>query len=268
MRSEDSGRAAGTHFLSVSTPAGWPGNVLIAQTTRSGGVSLGPYASLNLGTHVGDDPVAVAQNRDRLLASLPAGARIAWLRQVHGTDVIEAEAEAGPLLGDAPAADACWTAQARIACAIMTADCLPVLLTDASGAVVAAAHAGWRGLAAGILEATVAAMGVAPGTLHAWLGPAIGADAFEVGSEVRDTFLAAASPGSQATTERCFRPSGIPGHWYADLAALAELRLRARGVRRVTCDGRCTVRNPGTFFSHRRDGTTGRMASLILRLEP
>jgi hypothetical protein len=246
------------HVLSLE---GWPENVRILYTSRYGGASKGAYASFNLGAHVGDEADKVSANRAQLLAALPAGVEIAWLNQVHGKRVLE--------FGDVPAAppeaDASWTAQAGIALAIMTADCLPILLADRRGIVVAAVHAGWRGLASGVLEAAIDAMPTPPGELLAWLGPAIGADAFEVGAEVRSEFLACADT---AATRACFRESpGRPGHFVANLQALARLRLAGAGVPDVKGADLCTYSRPEQFFSYRRDGVTGRMASLILRLD-
>lgn len=249
--------------LRVDMPPAWPDSVLVAQSERRGGVSQGAYESLNLGLHVGDDPARVLENRRRLEVLLPSGTQITWLRQVHGIEVVKA----APGDFDVPAADACWTPDVGVACAIMTADCLPVLLTTNNGSVVAAAHAGWRGLAAGVLEHTVAAMGAAPDTLHAWLGPSIGPRAFEVGAEVREAFLEAASSGTSDEVARCFRYGDTPGKFIADLPGLAEQRLRCLGLRHISRDGRCTVRQKSTFYSHRRDGVSGRMASLILRMQ-
>lgn len=217
-------------------------------TTRDGGVSQGPFSSLNLGDHVGDDPALVAENRAALRTLLPA--EPAWLRQVHSARVVEAGA--GQL-----EADGVYTRAQHTVCAVLTADCLPVLLCDRAGSVVAAAHAGWRGLADGVLEASVASMGVPPREILAWMGPAIGPGAFEVGNEVRETFIA-----RHAKAEAAFRPRAA-GKWLADIYALARLRLREAGVEAIFGGGRCTVTEAETFFSYRRDGQTGRMASLI-----
>jgi hypothetical protein len=253
----------------------WPAppNVRALVTTRAGGVSLPPWDSLNLGDHVGDDPAAVAENRGRLRPHLPAAP--VWLRQVHGTACVDAaRVDAGA------EADAAFTRTPGAVCAVLTADCLPVLLCDAAGSAVAAAHAGWRGLAAGVIESAVAAMGLPGESLLAWLGPAIGPQHFEVGDEVRATFMAhdpAAAPA--------FVP-GAPGKWFCDIYLLARQRLGALGVRRIAgadnapalagssllaqpdsldAGGRhfCTVRERERFYSYRRDGVTGRMASLI-----
>jgi len=223
-------------------------------TTRDGGVSEAPYANFNLGDHVGDDAEAVRGNRDRLAQWLPPGAAITWLEQVHGVDVVEAGDAASP-----PRADAAWTDTPGRVCAVLTADCLPVLFTTRQGSRVAAAHAGWRGLAGGVLEATVRALGAPPADLMAWLGPAIGPGAFEVGPEVREAFLA--GPGEP---EGCFVPGGArPGHFLADLYGLARARLGALGLEAVYGGGYCTLAEEGRFFSYRRDGPTGRMATCI-----
>ncbi|MDM0080968.1 peptidoglycan editing factor PgeF [Variovorax sp. J31P179] len=238
-----------------------PAGVRALCTTREGGVSAGACQSLNLGDHVGDDPASVRTNRARLEAAL--GAHPVFLQQVHGTELLTLDGRTA----DGAAADACTTVEPGVACTIMVADCLPVLFTDAAGRRVAAAHAGWRGLAAGVLEQTVAAFegeGGAP-ALMAWLGPCIGPDAFEVGDEVRAAFVA----GSPAAS-RCFRPAGTPGKWMADLAGLARQRLQAAGVARLHgndgSEAWCTVHNPLRFFSHRRDRASGRFAACIWRL--
>lgn len=231
---------------------GWPApaNVRALTTTRAGGVSVGRYASLNLGDHVGDDPAAVAQNRAVLRASLPA--EPLWLNQVHGIAV----ARVGEATG-VPEADAAVAREPGAVCAVMTADCLPVLLCDRRGTVVGAAHAGWRGLAAGVIEATVAAMAIDPAGLMAWLGPAIGPQAFEVGDEVRETFMQHDPAAGQA-----FAPHG-EGKWLADIYLLARQRLAALGVTDVFGGDFCTFSDSARFYSYRRDGATGRMATLI-----
>jgi YfiH family protein len=227
-----------------------PARVCAASTLRAGGVSAPPYASFNLGDHVGDDAVAVAANRERLLAALGLATVPAWLEQVHGTRVRRP--------GEVDCrADASFETRPGRACVVMTADCLPVLLCNERGTAVAAAHAGWRGLAAGVLEQAVAAFDDDPSALLAWLGPAIGPKAFEVGDEVRARFVAA-----DADAAACFG-AGRPGHWLADIYALARLRLRRAGLTRVSGGDRCTFSEAQSFFSYRRDGITGRMASLI-----
>ncbi|WP_345538145.1 peptidoglycan editing factor PgeF [Variovorax defluvii] len=237
-----------------------PAGVQALCTTRAGGVSGGAYESLNLGDHVGDEPAHVAANRKRLQETI--GVRPVFLQQVHGTHVLEMETHTP----DGSEGDACTTANPRIACTIMVADCLPVLFADCGGRRVAAAHAGWRGLAAGVLEATAAAFDEegGPGKLLAWLGPCIGPDAFEVGDEVRAAFTARAPQAAG-----CFQAGAVPGKWLADLAGLARQRLQAAGVTQLYGnDGSarwCTVNNPLLFFSHRRDRTSGRFAACIWR---
>lgn len=236
-------------------------------STREGGVSEGPYGDgasgadgLNLGEHVGDDPARVARNRARLQARVPGPIR--WLQQVHGVSVWDADAGCEAGVDRVPVADAALTSTAGTVLAIMTADCLPVLLADAQGRVVGCAHAGWRGLAAGVLTATVEAMRQRVGadaSLSAWLGPAIGPGAFEVGSDVLEAFV---TPDPQACS--AFVPCpGVPGKWLADLYALARRQLAASGVTAVSGGDLCTVTDARRFYSHRRDRVTGRMASLI-----
>ena len=238
-----------------------PGNILALSTTRRGGVSNAPYDSLNVGDHVGDDPMAVAANRRRLLKDLPPGSRLNWLSQVHGTDVVEA----GAAVAAIPEADASWSRTPGQACLVMTADCLPVLFCSAQGDVVAAAHAGWRGLLGGVLERTVEAMACEPGALLAWLGPAIGSEAFEVGAEVRDAFLDAAVHGQHDVIDACFSPIEVSsGQFLCNLYALARARLATLGVTRTYGGDFCTYRATSEFFSYRRDGQTGRMVTLIL----
>ncbi|MFN2286971.1 MAG: peptidoglycan editing factor PgeF [Chromatocurvus sp.] len=246
--------------MAVEAPCtGFPDNVLALTTTREGGVSNGPWRSLNLASHVGDSPAAVASNRRILHSTLPGGNPVAWLDQVHGTRVVDVAID-----GNGSRADASICRHPGIACAVLTADCLPVLLCDRSGSVIAAAHAGWRGLAGGVLDTTVSAMDCEPADLMAWLGPCIGPGAFEVGPEVREAFCADAAPAQAAAIKACFRPSARAGHFLADLRALARWRLAALGVATIAADSRCTASSPLTFFSYRRDGVTGRMASVIL----
>lgn len=234
-----------------------PDQVRALVTTRRGGVSRPPWNSLNLGDHVGDRPRDVAENRQRLAAVTGlAQERMIWLDQVHGTDVAELTSAS---VGHRPRADACWTRERQLACAILTADCLPVLLCDRAGSVVGAAHAGWRSLCGGVLENLVAAMPVPPDRLMAWLGPAIGPGRFEVGPEVREQFLQR-DPGA---AEAFSASPGRSGHYLADLYLLARRRLQLAGVSRISGGGLCTASDPERFFSFRRDGQTGRMASLV-----
>ncbi|HHJ17110.1 MAG TPA: peptidoglycan editing factor PgeF [Gammaproteobacteria bacterium] len=229
-----------------------PAQVQAAASTRHGGVSRAPWDSLNLAAHVGDAEAAVQQNRILLQQTLALPAAPRWLDQVHGDRIIDAGTT-----GSCPQADAAFTRSAGVVCAVLTADCLPVLFCDRAGSRVAAAHAGWRGLAGGILESSVRALDTDPGQLLAWLGPAIGPAAFEVGDEVRQAFVdqhAQASDAFKATRD---------GHWLADLYRLARIRLQAVGVDAVYGGGFCTFSDRERFYSYRRDGTTGRMASLI-----
>ncbi|MDR0480363.1 MAG: peptidoglycan editing factor PgeF [Gallionellaceae bacterium] len=242
------------HCLVPDWPA--PPSVRALQTLRTGGVSHAPYDAFNLGDHVGDAPLAVARNRQLLAPLLPS--EPVWLKQVHGVTVVRA-AEA-PCL---PQADACIADCRDAVCTVMTADCLPVLLCDERGSVVGAAHAGWRGLCDGVIEATVQAMDVPPQTLMAWLGPAIGPQAFEVGDEVRAAFVARQAAASQA-----FISGETAGKWLADLYLLARLRLATLGIGRVYGGGFCTYTEPQRFFSYRRDGVTGRMGTFIWLTDP
>jgi hypothetical protein len=230
----------------------WPAHARVRAlvTTRTGGVSTGPYASLNLGTAVGDAPAAVAINRARLREHLPSAPR--WLKQVHGAGVVQAGSVADPVEADASVTDA-----SNVVCAIQMADCLPVLITARDASAVGAAHAGWRGLASGVIERTVDAMRIDPRALIAWLGPAIGPDAFEVGDDVRSAFIA-----DDAAALDAFRPLR-EGKWLADLFTLARMRLARAGIHEVHGGGLCTFSDPSRFFSHRRDRVTGRMAALV-----
>lgn len=237
-------------FIIPDWPA--PMTVRAVSTTRRGGISLPPYASLNLANHVGDDPADVAENRRRLAAKAGLPAEPAWLEQVHGVSVAAAEIVLRPV-----AADAAFTREPGRPCVVMTADCLPVLFCDRAGTVVAAAHAGWRGLAGGVLGATVARLATPAAELLAWLGPAIGPDAFEVGEEVRAAFLAL-----DAGNAGCFQSSPA-GRWLANLYELARRQLRGLGVSAVYGGEFCTFSEPERFFSYRRELCTGRMATLI-----
>lgn len=232
----------------------WPApeHVLAFTTTRAGGTSRPPYDTFNLADHVGDDAASVEAHRETLVRRLGVPSRPVWLSQVHGATVVRAD-EVTPGVE----ADAAVTSRPRVVCAVLTADCLPVLLSDDEGTVVAAAHAGWRGLGAGILESTVLRLAVEPSRLHAWLGPGIGPDSFEVGDEVRRCFTEA-DPSAAAHFRRNDR-----GRWWADLPALATRRLEVCGVRSIHASGLCTFADRDRFFSYRRDGACGRMATLI-----
>jgi purine-nucleoside/S-methyl-5'-thioadenosine phosphorylase / adenosine deaminase len=232
----------------------WPATerVRAVSTTRHGGTSRPPYDALNLAEHVGDEAVAVAANRVQLRQALQLPAMPAWLQQVHGVRVVNAAGVTAPV-----AADAAYALEPGVVCAVLTADCLPVLLCDRGGHAVAAAHAGWRGLAAGVIEQTIAAMPAPGGELMAWLGPAISAAAYVVGEEVRDTFMS-----HDPMAETAFRPAA-DGRWHADLYRLARQRLQSQGVAAIHGGGFCTWQDPVRFYSYRRDGVTGRMASLI-----
>lgn len=253
-------------WLTPDWPA--PSSVRAVCTTRNGGISLHPYDSLNLGDHVGDDPAAVRRNREHFQQCLAA--RPVFLSQVHGVEVLA-------LTGTQPdgmKADACFTRQASLACTILVADCLPILITDRSGSFVAAAHAGWRGLAGdqgqGVLESLATQVKVSghepPSQWLAWIGPGIGPQAFEVGDEVRSAFVQ-----QDAEAASCFQPTSSPSKWLADLAQLARRRLAKLGV--VDMFGNdgssawCTVHNPSRFFSYRRDRICGRMAASIWRVQ-
>lgn len=236
------------HCLIPDWPA--PLKVKALQTTRSGGASVAPYDTFNLGAHVGDAPLVVAHNRQLLASLLPS--EPVWLNQVHGTVVVDAGQTSCY-----PQADACISTHPGAVCVVMTADCLPLLLCNEQGSVVGAAHAGWRGLCDGVIEQTVHSMGVAPDTLMAWLGPAIGPQAFEVGDEVRAAFVA-----RQREAEAAFVP-GAPGKWFADIYQLARLRLNALGITRIYGGGLCTHTDRARFYSYRRDGATGRMGTFI-----
>ena len=228
-----------------------PAGVRARVTERSGGVSLEAYAALNLAAHVGDEPSCVAANRSRLRSALDLPSEPVWLDQVHGSRILDLDG------GVVEAADGAVTSRPGVVCAVMTADCLPVLLCDRHGLRVGIAHAGWRGLLNGVLPAAVRAMAVEPPDLLTWLGPAIGPGAYEVGADVRDAF---AKQGAAAA--RCFEASSR-GRWQADLYALARLSLEAAGVTGIYGGGFCTFTESERFFSHRREAPCGRMASLI-----
>ena len=231
-----------------------PAGVRAFVTTREGGVSRGAYASLNLGASSGDDPESVARNRELVREHLPSTPR--WMAQVHGTGVADLDALDER---DVARADAAVATKAGLVAAVLTADCMPLFFSDSRGSRVAVAHAGWRGLSGGVIENTVRAMQADPGDVVAWMGPAIGPDAFEVGAEVREAFVAADARAAQA-----FRPHG-PGKFMADLYALARQRLARAGVASVHGGGFCTRHDEERFFSYRREKASGRMGAFIWR---
>ena len=240
-----------------------PASVRALSTARAGGCSAAPWDSLNLGLNCGDDPAAVLKNRSILRAFLPAEPN--WLRQVHGVEVFHHPGKGGNSAPgedgtersiNAPVADAQVACQAGQVCVVLTADCLPVLFCNRAGTIVAAAHAGWRGMLAGVIESTLRAMGDSPDQVMAWLGPAIGPRAYEVGDEVRTAFLERDEAGTG-----CFTRNGE--RWLFDLYAMAKRRLALAGVQDVSGGDYCSYGDPARFFSYRRDGLTGRMASLV-----
>ncbi len=235
-----------------------PANVRTAITCREGGVSQGVYNSWNMGTHVNDDPVAVEINRKKLIEHLGLQKSPQWLEQVHGNKVVEAQADAR-----VRTADACYTSEKSLACLVMTADCLPVLLCDKEGARVAAVHCGWRSLAQSILQKTLDQFSD-PAQVLAYLGPAISSQHFEVGIDVLEAFFQS-STSAQHTDQiaASFAPGKRPLHFYADIYALARAELQALGVTQIFGGDYCTFEQKDKFYSYRRDGVTGRMASLI-----
>lgn len=249
-------------FLLPDWPA--PSGVQALMTLRAGGVSAPPFDSFNLSVGVGDDAVAVQTNRSRLLERLQA--RPTWLRQVHGSDVLQ-------ITRDTPehpqaSFDAAWTSERGLACMVGAADCMPVLFATRDGGAVGAAHAGWRGLAGGVLEATLRAIcegqGARPTDVLVWLGPCIGPRQFEVGADVLQAFGQDPGQLNPALFLPRTRPDGSP-RWLANLPALARLRLGAAGVQRISAADTCTVEDPSRFFSYRRDGRTGRMVAAVWR---
>ncbi|WP_237060514.1 peptidoglycan editing factor PgeF [Microbulbifer sediminum] len=246
------------HYLIPDWPA--PANVRAATSMRRDGHSSGAYAAFNLGGHVGDDAGAVEANRRQLVLELQLPSEPQWLEQIHSDRIVEAHRD-----GLVRTADASFSREAGTVCAVLTADCLPLLLCDRAGSIVAAVHAGWRGLATGVVRNSVRALDCAPGELLAWLGPAIGPDAFETGVDVLELFFEHAMDG--AHTERmaqCFRPhADKPLHFLADIYGLARAELESLGVTGIYGGNRCTFTETDDFFSYRRDGVTGRMASLV-----
>jgi len=231
----------------------WPAplNVKAFSTTRLGGVSRHPYESLNLASHVADNPVEIEVNRNILIDKLSLPSSPFWLEQVHGVDAVRIQATS-----TANTADASFTNEPNRVCAVLTADCLPVLITDVSGTIVCAVHAGWKGLCAGVLENTIAQLPTS-NALMAWIGPCIGKDVFEVDDVVREQFVAQHQAASSAFV------ANREGHWLADLVTLAKLRLQAVGVQQIYGGHYCTYQDAKHFFSYRRDGITGRMATMI-----
>jgi len=246
-------------WLTPDWPA--PPGVRALSTWRLGGVSAGPYASLNLGDHVGDAPQAVAENRHRLRDAAKLPAEPTWLRQVHGIAVADLD-RALPADRERPGQDAAFARTPGRICAILTADCLPILLAAQDGSAVAAVHAGWRGLAAGVIGATLGSLALPAGELIAWLGPCIGAASYEVGGEVRAAVLAEAPAAAVA-----FTPNSS-GRFLADLALIARIQLDGFGVAAVYAANACTFSDRARYFSHRRDAQTGRQATLIWRTGP
>ena len=236
-----------SNFILPNWPA--PANVHALQTNRDGGVSIAPYDSLNLGSHVNDNPMHVAQNRQMLSQYLPS--EPVWLNQVHGVNVVDAADT-----DFVPDADASYTTRKNVVCVTMTADCLPILVCDTAGTLIASIHAGWRSLCDGVIETTVAKLPAKPADLMAWLGPAIGPNAFEVGAEVRTQFIA-----KDAKSELAFKQHN--DKYLADIYQIATQRLNNLGITQIYGGGECTFTDEKRFFSFRRDGATGRMATLI-----
>lgn len=262
MTNQSTNKAEVFNWRTAAENPGWivpewpvPAHVHAVSTTRNGGFSQPPFNSLNLGGHVGDNGITVAANRQRVGQVLRLPTEPLWLEQVHGTVVAAMDTP-----DCYPQADASVALKPDQVSIVMTADCLPVLFCDCAGTRVAAAHAGWRGLRAGVLEETITQLGSDPEDLLAWLGPAIGAEQFEVGDEVRTAFME-----HDSATETAFKAGELPGKWLADIYQLARLRLVKQGIKdhHIYGGGLCTVTDPERFFSYRRDGQTGRMASLI-----
>jgi YfiH family protein len=245
------------NWITPDWPA--PAGVKAIITTRAGGVSEAPFNQLNLGAHVGDEPTAVAKNRNLLIEALGLTHQPQWLEQVHGARVVEAKAD-----GLVRTADGVFSREKKLACAIMTADCLPILLCDINGTEVAALHCGWRSLAKGICGEALKELKSSPSNLMAYLGPAISQANFEVGVDVLEAFFDAARNDAHADAiGQSFKPALRPLHFYADIYGLARAELNALGITQIYGGEHCTVAETDTFFSYRRDKTTGRMASLI-----
>lgn len=240
-----------------------PANVRALVTTREGGISEPPFDGFNLGVHVGDEDYAVHHNRKQLAQAMGGEVENQWLRQVHGSDVLVLD---HGLVDEATEADALYTRENAIACGVLTADCLSVLFCDESGDEIAVAHAGWRGLAGGVLQHTLAHFEADPSAVMAWLGPAIGPCHFEVGEEVRSAFLDMDVPEIANEAPILFQDSENPGKYMADLYALAKIILASAGVKQVHGEPVCTFCEFDRFYSYRRDGETGRFATLIWKV--
>jgi len=236
-------------FIRPEWPA--PANIHAAMTTRWGGGSLPPYDSLNLGDHVGDDLRTVTNNRALVEQQLRLPSQVRWLHQTHSTIAVQ-------VTGSDCEGDASYSKKSGVVCAVMTADCLPLLVCNREGTEVAAIHAGWRGLHDGIIESTIARLDSAPDQLMVWLGIAIGPDQFEVGAEVRRQFI-----NEDGSAENAFKPSSREGYWLADIYRLARIRLNRLGIDDIYGGGLCSYSDSEAFFSYRRDGVTGRMGALI-----
>jgi polyphenol oxidase len=246
----------------------WPApkNILVAMTTRAGGVSNAPFDSLNLGYSTPDNRTCVMENERIVAAELGVNARdVRWVYQVHGNLVHRAETlPANEPLGETTIeGDAIVSRTPGLMCGVKIADCMPVLFATKDGSVVAAAHAGWRGLSCGVLEQTLAEMKIEPEKVLVWLGPCIGVEKFEVGEDVRTAFFDGSALESLPTIESAFQPLATKGKYLCDLVAIARERLRVAGVTRVYASGECTMSEPNKYFSHRRDRVTGRMAAFI-----
>ena len=245
-------------FLLPDWPA--PANIRATVTTRIGGISEAPYASFNLGGHVGDEDYAVHHNRKLLAEDIGGSTAFQWVRQVHGADVLVLD---NGLVDEGREADAIYTQQENIACGVLTADCLSVFFCDDEGQEIAVAHAGWRGLAGGVLQNTLAQFDADPARILAWIGPAIGPCHFEVGADVRDAILDMDITEIDFEESILFQEGDAPGKWMADLFAIAKIVLAAQGVKQIYGEPLCTWCEFDRFYSYRRDGETGRFASII-----
>jgi len=242
-----------TSFITPVWPA--PTNIKALTTTRQGGFSKNPFNGFNLAEHVNDDPLAVLANRQQLKSQMSLPQEPVWLHQVHSTTVVNIDNHSNQ---DPITADASYATKSNIVCCVMTADCLPILICDKNAHFVMAIHAGWRGLVDGIIENALNQMSMSPDDILVWLGPAIGANVYEVGNEVLELFLQ-----QDKTYATGFLPSARAGHWFMDIYHLARLRFRLLGISNIFGGQYCTYQNSELFYSYRRDGVTGRMASLI-----